>query len=138
MSLKAKAKASLYIQNMCKGDYLHCCFIDANITFFIDFLRYLCYMHHLAKRNILKFLANTLNENEERVVSSNNHYYNSVLLFFRKGFLKMSLFVVFDRLLQLQFTNTVCSNTKAPKLIFFCMRAKHRVFDCRIKYQTVF
>ena len=67
-------------------------------------------MHHLAKRNILKILANTLNENEERVVSSNNHYYNSVLFFFRKGFLKMSLFVVFDRLLHFEFTSTVCSN----------------------------
>ena len=95
-------------------------------------------MHHLAKRNILKILANTLNENEERVVSSNNHYYNSVLFFFRKGFLKMSLFVVFDRLLQLQFVNTVCSYTKVQKLNFFCLLPKHRVFKCRIEHQTVF
>ena len=95
-------------------------------------------MHHLAKRNILKILANTLNENEERVVSSNNHYYNSVLFFFRKGFLKMSLFVVFDRLLQLQFINSVCSNTNVQKSDFFGMLSKHRVFNRRIKYQTAF
>jgi len=81
-------------------------------------------MHHLAKRNILKILANTLNENEERVVSSNNHYYNSVLFFFRKGFLKMSLFVVFDSLLHVQFINTVCSNPNVQKLSFFLHASK--------------